>query len=203
MKDHFKELAADWDVNNTRLINANKISGTIRANINLSKNIDIMDFGAGTGLLSEGIAPYVGSITAVDSSHEMLNGFREKEWPCKTECLEMDLTKEKLDKTFDGIISSMTMHHIDDVASLFGTFNNMLRNNGFIAFADLDKEDGTFHTRGNEGVYHLGFERSYIKEKLQAAGFIDIEFFTTHVIEKEVEGGVKKFPIFLVIAHKA
>jgi hypothetical protein len=30
--------------------------------------------------------------------------------------------------------------------------------------ADLDAEDGTFHTQGLEGVFHDGFEREFLQE---------------------------------------
>lgn len=56
---------------------------------------------------------------------------------------------------FDGIISAMALHHIKDTQHLLRTFTSHLHPGGFIALADLDREDGSFHTHGNEGVFHF------------------------------------------------
>ncbi|CAB9502739.1 Methyltransferase [Seminavis robusta] len=44
----------------------------------LNKNTKLMDFGAGTGLLTKYLAPHVGHVTAVDVSPSMLEQFRSK-----------------------------------------------------------------------------------------------------------------------------
>ena len=81
--------------------------------------------------------------------------------PCELEILDIDLSKENLPRTFDGIISSMTMHHINDVNSMFNRLYSLLPTGGFIAIADLETEDGSFHTE-DTGVFHFGFTRAMI-----------------------------------------
>ena len=89
--------------------------------------------------------------------------------------IEKDLSTDTLERKFDGIISSMTIHHLEDIPALFSKFYTMLDDHGFIAIADLDSEDGTFHS-DNEGVFHYGFDRHLLAEYAQKAGFKDVTF---------------------------
>ena len=63
---------------------------------------------------------------------------------------------------FDGIISSMTMDHIDDMVAFFKKALHAPLNRRIYCPKRLDKENGTFHS-DNTGVYHFGFDRSKIK----------------------------------------
>ena len=129
----------------------------------------------------------------------MLEQFREKsnEFECETEVIQKDLSAENLDREFDGIISSMTIHHLEDTSALFSRFHSMLKKGGFIAIADLDSEDGTFHS-DNTGVYHHGFDRKILENMLKDAGFVDIGFDTVSTINKPH----RDFTIFLMTAAK-
>ena len=66
-----------------------------------------------------------------------------------------------------------------------------------VALADLDREDGTFHKPGTQGVFHLGFERETFKKLLEENGFGEVAFTTAHTVVKE-DG--KAYPIFLATA---
>src|SRR5690349_11612583 len=154
-KDHFAPKAHSYEQNKDRVDNVANIADAILVRVPLNKSMHLMDFGSGTGLLLERIAPYVGKITAVDVSPSMNAQLREKlaRLACEVEILEMDLAMSPLNRKFDGIISSMTMHHIKDVAAMFAKFHTLLNDGGFIAIADLDREDGDFHTE-DTGVHH-------------------------------------------------
>jgi len=197
--DHFAHKSKTWDMNSKRVQNAKGIAELIVNNIKLDKTMEIMDFGAGTGLLSYFIAPYVEKIVAVDNSPSMLLEFQNKcdEFSCHTEVLEKDLSTDTLERKFDGIISSMTIHHLEDIPALFSKFNNMLDEHGFIAIADLDSEDGTFHS-DNEGVFHYGFDRQLLARYAQEAGFKDVTFSLANRISKPHA----EFTVFLMTAVK-
>jgi len=197
--DHFKDRSKSWDMNSKRVQNAKSIADLIVKNIKLDNSMELMDFGAGTGLLSYCIAPHVDKIVAVDNSPSMLLEFKNKcdEFSCVTEVVEKDLSTETIDRKFDGIISSMTIHHLEDLNALFAKFYDMLNDNGFIALADLDKEDGSFHS-DNTGVYHHGFERELLENIAIEAGFKDIKFDLASTINKP-HG---EFTVFLMIGVK-
>ncbi len=197
--DHFAHKSKSWDMSSRRVKNAQSISDSILNNIKLNDDMVLMDFGAGTGLLSYFVAPKVGTIVAVDNSPSMLEQFKEKsnEFDCKTEIIQKDLSRETIEREFDGIISSMTMHHLEDTPALFSKFNTMLKRGGFIAIADLDSEDGTFHS-DNAGVHHHGFDRKILENMAKDAGFVDIGFDTVSTINKPH----RDFTVFLMTAVK-
>jgi len=198
-KDYFSEKAKDYDKESSRTQNVDTIAQAILKESIFSKDMRVMDFGSGTGLLLSGIAPYVGEITAIDISEAMNEVLRSKinKLDCKVEIIKMDLTKETLDKTFDFIISSMTIHHIEDVLGLFKKFYSLLTANGSIAIADLDKEDGLFHTT-DTGVFHFGFDREEFITIAKKAGFSDVKIQTVSIIEKPTG----QYPVFLLTGKK-
>ena len=197
--DHFAHKSKSWDMNSKRVKNAKAIATSITNHISLNKKMELMDFGAGTGLLSFFVAPKVGKIVAVDKSPSMLEQFGDKRdvFECETEIIERDLTIEPLERKFDGIISSMTIHHVKDTTALFHKFYEMLNPDGFIAIADLDVEDGTFHSE-DTGVHHYGFDREILETTAREAGFGDIHFETASIIRKPN----RDFPVFLMTAAR-
>lgn len=197
MTDLFEEKARDWDTNEMIAALSSGIGAAILEHIPLHEEMAIMDFGAGTGLITAHLAPHVRSVTAVDVSGSMLEKLAAKpELQGKVEVCCQDILQEPLERDFDLIVSAMAMHHVEDTEKLFQRFAEILRPGARVALADLDKEDGTFHPADVEGVYHHGFERSAIESLLRKHGFTAIQFTTAHVVNKE-EG---EYPVFLVTA---
>jgi len=198
-KDYFELKAESYDSDAKRVSNVDNIANSILSSFPFNKNMHIMDFGSGTGLLLERVAPFVKKITAVDVSEAMCKQLNEKtkNLDCAVEILQLDLTKKKLDMKFDGIISSMTMHHIEDTQAMFNDFYAMLNDNGIIAISDLDTEDGSFHTE-DTGVFHFGFNRTAFQDKAIAAGFKNVKILTASIDEKP-HGN---YPVFLLTGNK-
>ncbi len=199
-KDFFEQKAESYDSDAKRVSNVDNIANSILSSISFNKNMHIMDFGSGTGLLLERVAPFVKKITAVDVSEAMCKQLNEKikNLDCEVEILQLDLSKTKLDMKFDGIISSLTMHHIKDIQSMYNDFYTMLNKNGVLAIADLDIEDGTFHTE-DTGVFHFGFDRKEFQNKAKSAGFKNVKIITASIDEKP-HG---KYPVFLLTGNKS
>ena len=137
-KDLFQHKSKSWDMNSKRVKNAQSIAALIVKNISLKSDMEIMDFGAGTGLLSFFVAQKVAKIVAVDNSPSMLEEFAKKssEFASETEILEKDLSVDTIERKFDGIISSMTIHHLEDTRALFQKFYDMLESDGFAFLFD-------------------------------------------------------------------
>lgn len=199
MSDLFNDKAKDWDTSERKLLMSSAVGSSIIKHIQLTQQMDVMDFGAGTGLVSSHIAPFVNKIIAVDISQAMLDKLTTKpELKDKVEAVCQDIVCNPIDKKFDLIVSAMALHHVEDTNSLLNSFAKHLHTGGKVALADLDKEDGDFHPEGSEGIFHSGFERDALQESLENSGFNDIQFFTIHTINKEA----KKYPMFMVVATK-
>jgi putative AdoMet-dependent methyltransferase len=200
MTDLFEEKAKDWDANERINKLAAAITASILEQVPLHGQMTVLDFGGGTGLISAGIAPRVNRIVAVDTSQAMLDKLAEKtDLKDKVEVVCRDILENPLDLRFDLIVSAMTMHHVEDTSRLIPSFSEHLNESGMVALADLDKEDGSFHPAGTEGVFHSGFDRDDIRNLLENHGFKEIEFFTAHSMAREG----KDYPVFLVTASKA
>ena len=198
MQDHFKHKAQEWDQGDVRVNGAKVIADAILKKFSLTENMQIMDFGVGTGLLGFEIAKHVKQVYGVDMSQSMLEKLKEKNRPnLHIEAIHQDIVKKPLEMQFDGIISSMTLHHVQDIEKFFDSIYKNLHKNGFIAIADLEKEDGTFHS-DNTGVYHYGFEEEELTHHLKNAGFQNISFEKINTISKPH----KKFDIFLLTATR-
>jgi predicted methyltransferase len=91
----------------------------------------------------------------------------------------------------------MTIHHLDDILALFAKLYSMLNDGGFIAIADLDSEDGSFHS-DNTGVFHHGFDREALQLIAEEAGFKQVKFDTASTINKPH----CTFTVFLLTAVK-
>lgn len=194
-RDYFAHKAATFDQNPARVDNVAAIAEALQATIRLDRNMHLMDFGSGTGLLLERIAPHVGKITAVDVSESMNRQLAEKipRLACPVEIRPVDLVREAIDESFDGIISSMTLHHVEDIGAIFRRFRAMLKDGGFIALADLDSEDGSFHSE-DTGVFHNGFDRAEIARIAEEAGFAEVAVVSASVIPKPQ----RDYPVFLL-----
>ena len=68
MADLFEEKARDWDANDMVRGLSLGIGAAIQANVILDETMNVMDFGAGTGLITSQIADKVEKVTAVDVS---------------------------------------------------------------------------------------------------------------------------------------
>ena len=92
-KDLFATRAQDWDKADHRVDNVDRIAASIRERINFKPAMEIMDFGSGTGLLLERVAPLVAKICAEDTSPAMNAELAAKRGTlgCELEILEIDL----------------------------------------------------------------------------------------------------------------
>jgi ubiquinone/menaquinone biosynthesis C-methylase UbiE len=161
VRTRFGRVAAEWDANPMRVALARTVTEEIRKAVVLHTAMNAMDFGAGTGLVTLGLLPYVGYLTAVDTSGAMLRVLEEK-----LKAMQLHNVHTLLSEVgsplpvsgFDLIVSSMVLHHISDVTLALQRLRPCLRPGGWIALADLDVEDGTFHADAT-GVYHHGFDR--------------------------------------------
>ena len=198
MQDHFHKRAETWDTGSIRVQGAKKIADAISEKIKLTKEMELLDFGVGTGLLGFEIAASVKKVYGVDTSKKMIEKLKEKNTPELTiETYCQDIIEQPLTRTFDGLVSSMTLHHVENLDLFFKTIYKDINDNGFIAIADLESEDGTFHS-DNAGVFHFGFEENNLCEIVKKAGFKNVQFENINTINKPH----RDFGIFLLTATK-
>jgi len=200
MTDHFAEKSRDWDERPVP-VQISRAVGRLLATMDWDGSMRVMDFGAGTGLIAAAVAQHVARIVAVDTSPSMLEALAAKdELQGRVECRCQDILESPLEERFDAIVSAMALHHVEDTKALLARFAEHLQPGGLLALADLDREDGSFHEPGTEGVFHHGFDRIALQSTLEATGFADVRFVTALEVEKAGKG---PFAVFFVSARKA
>ncbi len=205
-KRDFDKEAASWDERPYRVKLAKETADAIRTQVTVRSDMDVMDFGCGTGLLTIQLQPLVRSITGVDSSQGMLDILRRKIVELKLANVEtrlVDLDKgDTLAGAYHLIVSNMTLHHVKDIEQLFSQFYNALTPRGYLCIADLDLEDGQFH-HDNTGVFHFGFDRKELKGTLQKVGFDNVQESSATEMERRIlSGETRTFTIFLITGQK-
>ncbi len=204
-KSKFDDIAKTWETPPRQLL-AEAVSTAIIKNIVFDEKTVVADFGAGTGLVSLAISQLVKSVTAIDESIGMLEVLKEKSDRMGIKNISAvvndseNLNIKKL--KFDVVVSSMTLHHMKSTEDAASLFYSILNDAGMIAIADIDKEDGNFHS-DQTGIHHFGFERENLKNIFINAGFKNIRFDTVYFLEKTASDGViKEYPVFLMIGDK-
>ena len=195
---HFDTKAKEWDRGEARVNGALVIAEAIASRHHFEKNMEVLDFGVGTGLLGFEIAKRVKKVYGVDTSAKMLEQVREKNTrELSIEPILQDIVQTPLQQRFDAIVSSMTLHHVEDLELFFSTIYENIKEGGFIGIADLESEDGTFHS-DNAGVFHFGFAKEKLVALAQKHGFKDVAFENVNTIKKPH----REFGVFLLSARK-
>ena len=200
----FDDRAQTWDADPVKQERAEAVATALRRQIPLSPAWQALEYGCGTGLLSFALRADLRRITLADSSPGMLAVLDRKIAAAgltQLHPLALDLlTDPPPAERHDLIFTLMTLHHVADVARLLRIFHDLLRPGGWLAIADLDQEDGSFHGPGFTG--HNGFDREALRAQLAAVGFDGVDFSTCYVLKKATDQGPREYPLFLAVAAR-
>ena len=101
-----------------------------------------------------------------------------------------------INSTAENLVDAAEGEHYE-WTDMYKEMAETAREEGFIALADLDAEDGRFHP-DMSGVYHAGFARASIRALAEQAGFSQVEICTASVAQKPWGD----YPIFLLTARR-
>jgi len=199
--NRFDARAATWDDDPAKVERADAVALKIRGAVSLDRSMRLLEYGAGTGLVTQALRDSVGPVTLADTSTGMREVVHAKiAAGALTDARVWDLdlaTQAVPDEHFDLIVSVLTLHHIENIDAVLSGFAKLLHENGALCVVDLDEEDGSFHGVDFEG--HRGFQRSALAAELAAAGFTDVVVQDCHHI---VHDGVN-YPLFLASCRHA
>lgn len=121
-----------------------EVLGYVQSLVKVKKEAKILDFGIGTGLLTNELYKKGGQIYGVDFSEKMLKLAKKKMPEGNFYCfnLKAGLPEELEEIKFDYIVSSYAIHHINDEEKVqfINELKNRLKEDGKIIIADVSFE---------------------------------------------------------------
>ena len=202
----FDTAAPQWDNKVRRHTMAQNLFTALEQKISFHKDMHVLDFGCGTGLVTLQIAEKVARITGADTSGGMLEQLRQKaDFASLTNVDTWKLeTEERIPAkgSFDAIVTTMTLHHVQHIEALFQDLFLLLRPGGKIGLIDLDTENGHFHS-DETALYHKGFNSEQLIQLLAKSGYINIEATTAAETTRpsSLTGEMTTFTMFLISAE--
>ncbi len=105
------------------------------------KNIKILDIGCGGGLLSEPMCRLGAEVTAIDASKKNIGvaKLHSKKNKLKIKYICTSPEKLKIKKKFDVILNMEIIEHVEDVGFFLKSCSGLLKKNGIMFVATLNK----------------------------------------------------------------
>ncbi len=187
MSEDWDELAKNWDRGEDVQLFARQAFAALISYVNVYgngwKSKRVLDFGCGTGLLAERLAPLVGEVVALDTSQEMIDVLRGKRIRNVTAiCADIDdPSVHSADRCsgFDLIVASSVCGFLSSYESTLDVLSRTLSATGFFVQWDWlssgDDETGmtvervsNAFTRANLRCIHIGtaFEIPFGDERM-------------------------------------
>ena len=184
------EYANQWDGDKRVIHYSQQAYQSLTQAINCD-GLTILDFGCGTGRLTELLHPHAKRIVAIDSSAKMIGVLAAKNLP-KAEPLAIDLNSsnsQPMHNTFDLIVASSVCAFLPDYQASLALFMQLLKPQGYFVQWDWLKEAGE-STPG------------FTAEEIQAA-FDNCSFETINLQQAfTMQQGEDEAPVIMGIAQK-
>ena len=101
----------------------------------LKPGMRVLEIGCGTGLFSEMFAGFDVHLTAIDISSELIEKAMQRNIKGKIEFIVGPFEKLELPETFDAIIGSSVLHHLN-LSQALKNIHALLKPNGVMSFAE-------------------------------------------------------------------
>lgn len=199
--NRFDAKAATWDDDPAKVERAAEVARAIRDAVPLAPATRMLEYGAGTGLVTQALRAAVGPVTLVDTSTGMREVMQQKIAAgaiTDARVWDLDLATDSVpDEQFDVIVTVLTLHHIPDLGPVLANFAELLIDGGHLCIADLEEEDGSFHPDDFGG--HHGFSQVALTAQLDGAGFTNIAFTRCYEIVRDSG----PYPVFLATCTRS
>ena len=182
MSESWDEQAEGWDSNSDVVLYSRKAYNTLCEILDL-EGIDILDFGCGTGLLTELLSPTANRILGLDSSEKMISVLENKHLG-NVDTLTAELTEDTiksnvaLQSKFDLVVASSVCAFLPNYQSTLRLLKTLMKPNGIFVQWDWLKTDG------DSG---FGFTEEMVESAFVQAGLEPLS--TTKAISLESKEG--------------
>lgn len=184
-KELWEQISSRYDTEE-RINNAEIITKELRKefeNINNTKEMTLLDYGCGTGLVGLELTELFNEVVLVDLSSQMVEQVEmkiEKRHISNAKAQAGDFVEnpEAYIKP-DIIIMAQVLLHIPDTKKILTNLFGMLKNKGILFIIDYDKNERVVTDR-----IHNGFDKGELSQMLQDIGYADVFSHTFYHGEK-------------------
>ncbi|MDD1694183.1 MAG: class I SAM-dependent methyltransferase [Methanoregula sp.] len=143
-REWFQEWANEYDNTLGKVRRHHKLLDLVVRESGVKRNDQVLDIGCGTGLLSLKFLDKADcSVTAIDSSTQMLGIFREKIEKCKLNekihCIQMSAEDMVFEPgQFDIVAATVALHHVKCKEPVIRNIYNCLKDGGRLVLGEMD-----------------------------------------------------------------
>ena len=170
LSNEWDEYAENWDVDPSVEKYAKNAFSELLDSININ-GLTVLDFGCGTGALTQLMSPSVESIVAIDPSSEMIKLLDKKALNNVTsicDYLSSELVQNfpELENKFDLIVASSVCGFLPDYEMTLSLLKSLLKKDGlFVQWDWLSEDDSS----------GMGLSEKRVKQAFLASGFVSIK----------------------------
>jgi len=167
MGENWDKYAAEWDTDEDVIWYSKKAYNALSKVLKL-EGLNVLDFGCGTGRLTERMSPIVSRVLAIDSSEKMISVLENKQLK-NVETLAVELSKESirandlLHSKFDLIVASSVCAFLPDYESTLLLLKGLLKPNGIFVQWDWLKSNENSTTGFTKEMIESAFSKSGLK----------------------------------------
>jgi len=168
MSNEWDEYAENWDVDPEVEEYSIKAFSELLKNINID-DLDVLDFGCGTGALAQLMSPKVKSIVTIDPSTEMIKHLNKKSLT-NVSSISDYLSKEliqnlpEFENKFDLIVASSVCGFLPDYEATLSLLKYLLKEDGvYVQWDWLSNDDSS----------GMGLSERRVKQAFVANGFVN------------------------------
>lgn len=164
-------------------LRAERRAGLIVQGAGLQPGMRVLEIGCGTGVFTKIFAHVGVQITAIDISSELISKAKSRNFPVdQVRFLENRFEDCDLEISFDAIVGSSVLHHLD-IGSALGKIYHLLKPGGRFSFAEPNmlnpqvavlKNIPWIKRRFGESPDETAFVRWPLKRRLMQAGFSEV-----------------------------
>ena len=186
------DVAANWENEKSTAVFANKAFESLQDIIELQGS-HILDFGCGTGLLSQKLSPIVKDVVALDSSEAMIEQLDQKELDNFEPVVDM-LTRglvamhPAFRRQFDTVVASSVCSFLPNYSDVADIVYSLLDEGGYFVHWDWLSETDEMG----------GMSMSHAKRVLTCVGFAEVTVSTPF----EIETPQGKATVLMAVAKK-
>lgn len=170
LSNEWDEYAENWDVDPSVEQYAKNAFSELLDSININ-GLTVLDFGCGTGALTQLMSPSAESIVGIDPSSEMIKLLDKKALNNVTsicDYLSSELVQNfpELENKFDLIVASSVCGFLPDYEMTLSLLKSLLKKDGlFVQWDWLSEDDSS----------GMGLSEKRVKQAFLASGFVSIK----------------------------